>query len=208
MLHRVLVGQAGQQRDEGYIYSHEIAELCGSNAAQVRRDLMAIGAAGCPSRGYSVKDLVEHIDRLFESEVDQHVALVGVGNLGRALINYFQRRYHRMTIVALFDSDPEKASRVLHGIRSYPMEQLRDVARTKGISIAIIAVPSTEAQAVADRLVLAGVKGILNFAPTSLRVPALTHVENVDITAALDKLSYLVFKKEEKKPAPYEVKQC
>lgn len=151
---------------------------------------MVVSTSGSSGRGYHIGQLIESIDAFFAPVGRHRVALVGVGTLGRSLIAYFQRRYHRLSIAAVFDKDPELTGRVILGIRSYPMTDLRRVVDDKGISIAIIALPDTSAQEVTDELVAAGVSGILNFAPVSLRVPVGTHVEDIDITAALDKLAF------------------
>jgi len=187
-IYRRALGRLPEAR--GYIYSHELARLGGASADQVRRDIMALGAAGSPSRGYHVADLKAQIDRLF-SDVSQHkVALVGVGHLGESLIGYFDRRYDRLAIAALFDKDPEKTGRVIFGIRSYPMEELESVVLARGITIAVLALPDASSQEVAERLVASGVTGILNFAPVSLHLPAGVRVEDVDIATALDKLAF------------------
>ncbi|MCU0664479.1 MAG: redox-sensing transcriptional repressor Rex [Myxococcota bacterium] len=173
-----------------FIYSHELAAMCGSSAAQVRRDLMVIGTAGCPSRGYAVAELIELIDKRFAGISSHAVALVGAGTLGRSLIAYLQRRYHRLSIAAVFDKDPDLTSRVVYGIRCYPMGELRRVVEEQSISIAVIALPDASAQEVAEQLTAAGITGILNFAPVSLRVPSGTCVVDIDIAAALDKLAF------------------
>ena len=102
---------------------------------------------------------------------------------------YFADR-QPIRFVAAFDSDPEKIGRVIHGCRCYAAEQMTAVVAREEIHIAVITVPAAEAQAVCDQLVLAGVKGILNFAPVRLRVPAGLHVENIDLTMSLEKVAY------------------
>lgn len=186
---------SGLPDSRSHIFSQDLAEMCGTTAAQVRRDLMVVDSTGCPSRGYNVMDLIRYIDEFFASISNHKVALVGVGTLGRSLIAYFQRRYHRLSITAVFDRDPALTGRVLYGIRSYPMKDLRRVVEEVGISIAMLALPDSSAQEVADQLVAAGVTGILNFAPVSLRVPEGVVVENINITAALDRLAFFTVKK-------------
>ena len=171
------------------VYSHQLASLAVSTAAQVRRDLMTIGFTGSPRKGYGIQELVEAINAVLARSVDTSVALVGVGNLGRAILAYYGNR-QPIRFAAAFDRAPEKTGRILHGCRCYPVEQLAEVIAREGIHVGVIAVPAGEAQAVADQLVLAGVKGILNFAPVRLRVPAGLYVENVDLMMALDKVAY------------------
>lgn len=171
------------------IYSHQVANLAVSSPAQVRRDLMTIGFTGSPRKGYGIQELVDAINAVLARSVETAVALVGVGNLGRAILAYYANR-QPVRFAAAFDRAPDKAGRILHGCRCYPVEQLESIIAREGIHVGVIAVPAAEAQAVADQLVLAGVKGILNFAPVRLRVPAGMYVENVDLMMALDKVAY------------------
>lgn len=171
------------------VYSHQLARLAVSTPAQVRRDLMTIGFAGSPRKGYVIGDLVEAIQAVLVRSVETAVALVGVGNLGRALLAYYANR-QPVRFAAAFDRAPEKTNRILHGCRCYPVEQIADVIAQEQIRVGVLAVPASEAQGAADQLILAGVKGILNFAPVRLRVPAGLYVENVDLMMALDKVAY------------------
>jgi redox-sensing transcriptional repressor len=171
------------------IYSHQLATLAVSTPAQVRRDLMTIGFAGSPRKGYVIRDLVATISGVLARSVETAVALVGVGNLGRAILAYYANR-QPVRFAAAFDRAPEKTGRILHGCRCYPVDQMPDIIAREQIRVGVIAVPAPEAQAVADQLVLAGVKGILNFAPVRLRVPAGMYVEYVDLMMALDKVAY------------------
>jgi len=182
--------------DEGVrnVYSHQIAAICGATAARVRRDLMVIGYTGSPIHGYAVKELIESIDLFLDSPEGQRVALVGVGNLGLALLAYFTGRRPKLSIVAAFDKDPEKVNRVVHGCRSYPLSQLREVVGQQRLEIGIITVPAGEAQTVAELLVESGVRGIVNFAPAPLQVPPHVYVEELDVTQALEKAAYFARK--------------
>ena len=171
------------------VYSHQLASLAVSTAAQVRRDLMTIGFAGSPRRGYAIQELVEAINVVLARSIETTAALVGVGNLGRAILAYYANR-QPIRFAAAFDRLAEKTGRILHGCRCYPVSDMAAVISREGIRVGVIAVPVVEAQAVADQLVLAGVTGILNFAPVRLRVPAGLHVENVDLMMALDRVAY------------------
>ncbi len=171
------------------VYSHQLASLAVSTAAQVRRDLMTIGFAGSPRRGYAIQELVAAINAVLARSIETTAALVGVGNLGRAILAYYASR-QPIRFAAAFDRAAEKTGRILHGCRCYPVDDLAAVISREGIRVGVIAVPTAEAQAVADQLVLAGVTGILNFAPVRLRVPAGLHVENVDLMMALDRVAY------------------
>jgi redox-sensing transcriptional repressor len=171
------------------IYSHQIARLAVTTPAQVRRDLMTIGFSGSPRTGYAIPDLVDAINTALARSVETSVALVGVGNLGRAILAYYANR-QPVRFAAAFDRAAEKTGRILHGCRCYPVDQMADIIAREQIHVGVIAVPAAEAQGVADRLVLAGVRGILNFAPVRLHVPPGLHVENVDLMMALDKVAY------------------
>jgi len=175
-----------------HIYSHQIASLAVSTAAQVRRDLMTIGFAGSPRRGYAIQELVEAITTVLARSIETTAALVGVGNLGRAVLAYYANR-QPIRFAAAFDRVAEKTGRILHGCRCYPADEMADVISREHIHVGVIAVPAAEAQAVSDQLVLAGITGILNFAPVRLRVPTGLHVENVDLMMALDRVAYFAY---------------
>lgn len=172
------------------IYSHQMAGIAGSTAAQVRRDWMAIGYNGSPTHGYEVGELIESISKFLDSPLEQRVALVGVGNLGRAILIHFSGRRANLNIVAAFDSDPHKVNRVIHGCRCYSVDQLTSVAKEAGIAVGVVAVPASEAQGVAEKMVAAGIKGILNFAPSPLKVPPGVFVEDIDMMMSLEKVAY------------------
>lgn len=175
---------------EKNIYSHQLAAMAGGTAAQVRRDIMAIGYSGSPVHGYDIEQLLESIGLFLDASQTQNVALVGVGNLGRALLAYFVGRHPTLSIVAAFDTDPAKANRVIHGCRCYPLEDLKRLVTELDIRLGIIAVPAPEAQGVANVLCQSGVRGLLNFAPVRLWVPEHVYVENLDVTMSLEKVAY------------------
>ncbi len=177
------------------IYSHQLAVMAGVTPAQVRRDIMSIGYSGNPNKGYDLGELIESIGHSLDDPEGQRAALVGVGNLGRALLTYFSGRRPKLSIVAAFDSDPERTGRVIQGCRCYSIERLPEVVREHGITIGTITVPATEAQKVADTLVRAGIRGIMNFAPVRIRVPVTVYVEDIDMTMALEKVAYFARKK-------------
>ncbi|MBI2432008.1 MAG: redox-sensing transcriptional repressor Rex [Candidatus Hydrogenedentes bacterium] len=174
----------------GYVFSHELAARAKSTAAQVRRDLMVLGYMGSPARGYAVRDLIAALSVFLDAPERQKVALVGVGNLGRALLAYFVGRHPQFTIAVAFDADPQKVGRVVNGCPIHAMDSLGQVARQEGIDLAIIAVPAPEAQAVAAELYKAGIRGILNFAPVRLWAPEGVYVEHLDMTMSLGRVAY------------------
>jgi len=176
------------------VYSYQIAALSGVTPAQVRRDLMAIGYSGSPNKGYRVEDLVASIGEFLDNPAGEQVCLVGVGNLGRAILSFFSGRRPKLGIVAAFDVAFNKVNRTVHGCRCYPMEDLVTVTRRENIRVAIITTPADAAQSVADILVEAGICGILNFAPVALRVPPGVYAEDIDMTMALEKVAYFARK--------------
>jgi redox-sensing transcriptional repressor len=172
------------------IYSHELAKLARVSAAQVRRDIMTIAYSGTPNRGYEVRQLIAELSRTLDNPDGDRVGLVGVGNLGRALISFFSGRRPNLNITAAFDSDPEKANRVLFGCRCYPMEKLGEVVRAEQLKTAILTVPPAVAQHTADQLVEAGVCGILNYTTVPIRVAPRVYVMDRDMTMALETVAF------------------
>jgi redox-sensing transcriptional repressor len=177
------------------IYSHALGRAAGVSAAQVRRDIMGLGHSGTPNNGYDVRALIDDISDRMDQAGGQQVGLVGVGNLGRAILSYFSSgRKTKLKIVAAFDSEPEKVDRVLYGCRCYSLEQTPQVVRAEEITTGIIAVPAAVAQRTSDQLVSAGITGILNFAPVPITTPPLVYVEQVDITVKLGTVAYFAQK--------------
>lgn len=173
-----------------HVYSHQLAQSAGVTAAQVRRDLMVVGYTGSPSRGYHVGELIKAIRSFLDAPTPQAIALVGVGNLGKAILAYFAGRRPNLAILAAFDSNPDKTNRVIHGCRCYHIKDLADVFARHDIRVAILAVPAQGAQEVADQVIRAGARGLVNFAPVPLRVPPFVYVEDIDITTSLEKVAY------------------
>lgn len=174
------------------ISSHELAERFGLNSAQVRKDLAYFGQFGVRGIGYYVKNLRLSLEKILGLSREWEVALVGLGNLGSALLTYkgFSQRGFR--IDAIFDRDPEKIGHSFNGLVAQSMTELIDTLQKKNIKIAMMAVPPTSAQGVADRLVQAGILGILNFAPTQINVPKNVKVKNVDLAVELRTLSFFL----------------
>jgi redox-sensing transcriptional repressor len=194
ILYRSLLIQARQDAEPG-IFSHQLARLAGFSPAQVRRDLMEIGYSGSPAHGYRRETLIRSIGSMVDPEGREEVALAGIGYIGRAILAYFQGRSRHLEISAAFDVDPEKVDRVIHGCRCYPVDQLEGIVRDRGIRIGILCVPAGRAQAVADGFVAGGVKGILNYAPTRLRLPEDVYVENRDMITSVEKVAFFARRK-------------
>lgn len=172
------------------ISSGEIAKGVGVSAAQVRKDLAYFGEFGTRGVGYNVRELNQQILKILGLTSPWVTVLVGAGNLGRALATYrgfFERGFH---IRAVFDKDPARVGQKLDGVEIYPVERLEEVTRQLGASIGIICVPADQAQQVADALVAAGIRGILNFAPQHLMVPEYVELRNVDLSVNIEMLSF------------------
>jgi redox-sensing transcriptional repressor len=185
---RLLAGLTECGRE--YVYSHELAALANVTPVQVRRDMMYVGHTGSPARGYEVRHLAERIGRLIDAPGGQTAVLVGLGNLGRALLSHLAARNPRLPIVAAFDNDPSKVDRVIAGCRCFHVSELHKRVRQHGVSVGIVAVPGEVAQEVANVLTKAGATALLNFAPVPLRVREGVFVEQVDITTALEKVAH------------------
>jgi redox-sensing transcriptional repressor len=170
--------------------SHELAKLAGVSAAQVRRDLMVVGYEGSPKRGYESLKLLEGIRGTLDEPGGQKMAVIGVGNLGRALLAYFTGRRPGLAMAAAFDKDPARTGRVIHGCHCYHMDELERVIEEEDIRVAVLAVPAVAAQQVADKLVRCGISGILNFAPVPVQASQHVYLENIDLTMSLEKVAY------------------
>jgi len=181
---------------QSHIYSYQIAAIAGVTAAQVRRDLMVVGYSGSPNKGYRVEDLAGSIGEFLDRPEGQNVGLIGIGNLGRAILTFFSGRRPKLTIVAAFDSAPDKINRTIQGCRCYAVEEFPAVAARENITVGVITTPADAAQRVAEMLVECGVRGILNFAPVALKLPPGVHCEDIDMTMALEKVAYFARKLE------------
>jgi redox-sensing transcriptional repressor len=176
------------------VSSTELAERFSLNSAQVRKDLAYFGEFGVRGIGYYVSGLKAELQRILGLDREWAVALVGFGNLGSALFHYkgFGRQGFRIAVV--IDDDPAKIGREIDAV---PIVSSRDIAReikARGIQIAIIAVPPEAAQTVTEQLVAAGIKAVLNFAPTRLRVARDIRLKNVDLSIELETLSFYLAK--------------
>lgn len=172
--------------------STELGKLLGLNGAQVRKDLAHFGQFGHPGIGYKCQELVFAIKRIMGTDSTWNVALVGIGNLGRALLRYKGFNQQGFRFVAAFDVDPKLIGTRIEGVPVYSMDQLRTVAWEHKIRLAAIAVPSQVAQSIADVVVEVGVEGILNFAPVTINVPDNVRVIGVDLAMELEQLAFTV----------------
>jgi len=186
-----------EEKREKVVSSAQLANKCAVNSAQVRKDLAYFGEFGIRGVGYYVKDLLSDIKRILGSNKEWRMAVIGMGNLGSALMSYKDFLKQNYKIVAAFDIDPPKVIGRVSEKLGKPVEvlhisRIKEVAKERKIEIALIATPPSEAQDVAQLLVEAGVKGILNFAPAQIMVPEGFVVKDVFFTTILDNLAYLL----------------
>ena len=173
------------------VSSKELAAQFDLNAALIRRDLSNFGALGVRGLGYVVRDLKRQLRQILGLDRRLKVAIIGAGSLGLALADYPGFRQEGFRIVALFDTLREKMGRRSRsGVRIYNIKDLERVARREAITIAVIAVPASSAQAVVNAVVAVGIKAILNFSPEALRVPTGVKLKSVDLTVSLESLSF------------------
>ncbi len=185
------------------ISSERLAELAGVNAAKVRKDLSYLGSYGTRGVGYEVEYLLYEISRELGLTQDWPVAIVGIGNLGHALANYRGFTARGFRVAALLDADPSKVGEVVGELAVRPLDELPQVVAERRVAIGIIATPAAAAQDVADRLVAAGIKSILNFAPAVLAVPEGVSLRKVDLSIELQILTFYHQRGDEaSKPAP------
>jgi redox-sensing transcriptional repressor len=179
-----------EQEGQVTLSSEELARRCGTTAAQVRKDLSFFGTFGKRGMGYAVPELVTALRSILGLERSWRVALVGAGKIGTALLGYQDFRRQGFHIEAVFDADDAKAGQWCGGLLVQSDAELERALVDERIDIVIIAVPSEAAQAVVNRVVAAGVRAILNFAPTRIDVPAHVALKNVNMALELEGLSY------------------
>jgi len=174
------------------VSSRLLGDALGVTDAQVRKDLAYLGNLGHAGIGYAAPELIAAIRRVLGIDRERRVALVGVGNLARALLHYHGFLERGFRIVALFDSDPAKIGQRVDDLEIHAPERMGQVIAALQVELGVLCVPAAEAQTVADELVAAGVRGLLNFAPSVIRVPPGVSVMAVDLTVQLEQLAFLV----------------
>lgn len=174
------------------VSSTELSEAVKVDSATIRRDFSYFGALGKRGYGYDVDYLIDFFTRILNQDRLTSVGLVGVGNLGNALLNYNFRKNNNIRIGAGFDINPEIVGTIHSGVPIYSMDEIEQQVKAQQIEIMIVTVPQEDAQDVVDRLVKAGVKGIMNFTPLRFQVPESVVVQNVDLTNELQTLIYFI----------------
>lgn len=174
------------------VSSNELAEEIHVDSATIRRDFSYFGALGKRGYGYDVDDLIEFFKNILHQDQLTNVALIGVGNLGHALLNFNFHQDSNIRISAAFDTNPKNINTIQGGVPIYPMDQIVAQLKEQQISVVILTVPSNVAQEVANQVAQAGVNGILNFTSIRLNVQAGIRVHNVDLTNELQTLIYFI----------------
>jgi redox-sensing transcriptional repressor len=174
------------------VSSDEIAEIDGVTSAQVRKDLSFFGTFGKRGLGYNTIDLQNNIGTILGLYKKWNVALIGIGNIGRALVDYQEFKKQGFVIQLLLDNDEDKIGTIVGGLEIKPFANAIEHLEEHKIQIAIVAVPANAAQGVVNSLTEAGVKAILNFAPLSLKVPKSVMIKNENMSIELEALSYFL----------------
>ncbi|MCM8770131.1 MAG: redox-sensing transcriptional repressor Rex [Candidatus Omnitrophica bacterium] len=182
-----------QFQELGYtrVFSENLGQAAGVSAVQVRKDFSSFGLVGRRKGGYIISELLDKINQILKKDKIEKVILVGAGNLGSALLKYRGFEKESIKIVAAFDADPAKTGK-RGDIPVYPMEKIFSFVRENGIRVAILTVPESVAQDVGERLVSAGIRGILNFSPVTLRLPERIIISHINLAVELEHLVYYV----------------
>jgi redox-sensing transcriptional repressor len=187
---RTLLGCLAEGRN--YVFSHDLAAMLHITAVQVRRDLMLIGYSSVLRKGYDVKELIQKIGTIIDSDEGINVAIIGIGNLGRAVTSYFRGKRSKLNMVASFDNDPQKVNKVISGVKCYHIQDMEQIIKELNIKIAILSVPADYAKSTCESVVRFGIKGILNFTTIALNVPSGVYLEEYDMITSIEKVAYFV----------------
>jgi redox-sensing transcriptional repressor len=175
--------------------SQELGDKVGISAAQIRKDLSQFGEFGKQGTGYHIPFLIERLQQILKVEVVWDVVLVGMGELGHAILRYQGFSHRGFKIVACFDSDPAKVGTQVGAFTIGDVKNIASPVKEARIKMAMLCVPAAAAQPVTDKLVEAGIKGILNYAPVSLTVPAEVRVQYIDPVIGLQRMAYYMAEK-------------
>ena len=178
------------EEDTDVVSSQQLGNRLQMTPAQIRKDLSYFGRFGKQGRGYNVRFLLDELRQILGLDRNWTACLVGVGRLGRAIINYPGFAPEGFSIIAVFDSDPKQIGTTLGGLRVQPMSEMTETVETTGATIGIVAVPSIQAQSVIDQLVKTGLSGILNYAPIAPQVPPGIALMNIDPVLSLQAMTF------------------
>ena len=179
-------------KGEKTVSSDGLAKQFHLNSAQIRKDLAYFGEFGVRGVGYYVDDLREHLKKILGLNTEHCVAIIGAGRLGTALADYYGLTQTNFSVAALFDADPKKIGRKVGDVEIFDIKDFARRAKKDKIDVAVIAVPAGFAQSVLESVARAGIKAVMNFAPTPLRVEKDVKLKTVDLTISLESLSYFL----------------
>ena len=174
----------------GRIKSNVFSKITQVPSATIRRDFSYLGELGRSGYGYDVPYLIEVFDCILNTDEEKRIALVGYGNLGKALKHNNFRRNENLNIVCVFDNDPDIVGKVIDVEMIYPIDRFTEIAKEKNVTVAISTVPSKYSQSAIDKIVQGGVSAILNFAPDRVKVPEHVNIQYIDLTTELQTLIY------------------
>jgi redox-sensing transcriptional repressor len=179
-------------KGEKTVSSDGLAKQFHLNSAQIRKDLAYFGEFGVRGVGYYVDDLREHLTKILGLDTKHCVAIIGAGRLGTALADYYGLTQTNFSVAAMFDADRKKIGKKVGAVEIFDIKDFARVAKKDKIDVAVIAVPAPFAQGVLDAVVKAGIKAVMNFAPTPLKVSGDVKMKTVDLTISLESLSYFL----------------
>ena len=180
------------ESEENYIFSHQLARMLNLTPVQVRRDLMLVGFSGNHRKGYNINELLELIGHTIDREEGHNIAIVGMGNLGRAVTRFIRKNHSRMNIVASFDIDQSKINDSMEGVPCYNVSKIDHFIKKLGIDIIVLTASSESAQQIVDEVIASGVKGILNFTSAHLVVPKNIYLKDYDIITSLEEIGFFI----------------
>lgn len=177
-------------KGQSHIYSHELAGIHAITAVQVRRDLMIIGFTTVGKKGYNVRELIDFIGTILDSENTCNVGVIGMGNLAQAITHYFNGKRSKLRIVAAFDIDPEKTDKKVGGIDCYNITAFHEIAKKHNIKVIVLTLPTAAASRVSEIIKNSNIRGVLNFTSATLNLPPEVYVEDYDMITLLEKVAY------------------
>lgn len=181
-----------KESDSAYIFSHHLAKLLDLTSVQVRRDLMLIGLSGNHRKGYNIVELIKLIGQTIDAEKGHNIAIIGMGNLGRAVARFIYKNRSKMNIVAGFDVDPAKINEDADGVPCYHISTVRSYIRDLSIDIGVLTTSAEVAQNITNILIDSGVKGLLNFTSVHLDVPPHVYLKDYDIMTSLEEIGFFI----------------
>ena len=174
------------------VSSKVLADRFHLNSAQIRKDLAYFGEFGVRGVGYKVEALRDHLVHILGLDKGHSVCIIGAGRLGTALADYYGFRKANFTVAALFDADPKKIGKKVGNVEILDIKNFAAVVKRDKIEVAVIAVPAVNAQNALERVIKAGIKAVMNFAPVALKTPSDVKLKTIDLTTSLESLSYFL----------------